>query len=213
MGEESWPARSGTFDIIEQHPADGSFLIGCESPFVMPGDSLDGVGNVNRVEHQLSPDRIRSVIATDMTEGDRGIQSSISRMVSTATAGVDYFGLYECKVNSQSADLSTVDVTPLPPVDRKFAGLSRVEVRAGTGVNVRFLPGTKVLLGWKGGDPSAPYVLPGIGGDSFLAYMIGGNSLVPLTDGVVLASGIDPFTGSTYGALNSASTKVMAAKV
>ena len=39
-----------------------------------------------------------------------------------------------------------------------------------------------------------------------------GAPLLPLTHGVVLASGIDTFTGATYGALGSASTKVMAEK-
>ncbi len=37
-------------------------------------------------------------------------------------------------------------------------------------------------------------------------------ALQPLVNGVVLASGIDIFTGATYGALGSASTKVMAKK-
>ena len=36
--------------------------------------------------------------------------------------------------------------------------------------------------------------------------------LAPITNGVVIASGIDPFTGATYGALGSASAKVMAEK-
>jgi len=39
-----------------------------------------------------------------------------------------------------------------------------------------------------------------------------GAPLLPLTHGVVLASGVDTFTGATYGALGSASTKVMAEK-
>lgn len=37
-------------------------------------------------------------------------------------------------------------------------------------------------------------------------------ALVPLLNGVVLASGVDPFTGATYGALGSASSKVLAEK-
>lgn len=43
---------------------------------------------------------------------------------------------------------------------------------------------------------------------------IGGDGLgnAPLINGVVLASGIDPFTGATYGALGSASAVVMAKK-
>jgi len=40
--------------------------------------------------------------------------------------------------------------------------------------------------------------------------MIGGTSLTELINGIVLAKGIDPFTGLTYGALGNASTTVMA---
>jgi hypothetical protein len=43
---------------------------------------------------------------------------------------------------------------------------------------------------------------------------LGADNLInPLLDGVVLASGIDPFTGSTYGALGNASAIVKARKV
>lgn len=42
--------------------------------------------------------------------------------------------------------------------------------------------------------------------------MLGGDNLTPLLDGVVLASGIDPFSQSTYGALGNASSIVMARK-
>lgn len=41
---------------------------------------------------------------------------------------------------------------------------------------------------------------------------LGGDGLTPLTDGVVLASGIDTLTGVPYGALGSASSRVMAKK-
>lgn len=38
------------------------------------------------------------------------------------------------------------------------------------------------------------------------------DALVPLTNGVVLASGVDTLTGATYGALGQASSKVLAEK-
>jgi hypothetical protein len=41
---------------------------------------------------------------------------------------------------------------------------------------------------------------------------LGDTGLVAATDGVVVAQGIDPFTGSTYGALGNASSKVRAKK-
>lgn len=42
--------------------------------------------------------------------------------------------------------------------------------------------------------------------------MLGGTGLTALQDGVVVAQGIDPFTGATFGALGSASSKVRAKK-
>jgi hypothetical protein len=51
-----------------------------------------------------------------------------------------------------------------------------------------------------------------IGADGSIQIGAIGGPFVPLDNGVVLASGIDPFTGATYGALGSASTKVMAEK-
>ena len=41
---------------------------------------------------------------------------------------------------------------------------------------------------------------------------LGGKNLVAMSDGVVVASGIDTFTGSTYGVLGSSSKIVMAKK-
>lgn len=41
---------------------------------------------------------------------------------------------------------------------------------------------------------------------------LGANTLAALTDGVVVAQGIDSFTGATYGALGNASSVVLAKK-
>jgi hypothetical protein len=41
---------------------------------------------------------------------------------------------------------------------------------------------------------------------------LGGSGLIPGVQGVVNGEGIDPFTGLTYFALGSASTKVLAKK-
>jgi hypothetical protein len=51
-------------------------------------------------------------------------------------------------------------------------------------------------------------VLPKTGAKVYL----GASPLVALTDGVVVAQGVDPFTGTTYGILGNASAVVMAKK-
>jgi hypothetical protein len=157
MGTESWPSASGTFDILEQHPAQGSFTLGCESPFILPGTSLDGVGNVAHVEHQIVKNRIRSVVSIDLSEGDRGISGSIARMVAVNTAGFDFYALYQCTVVSQSADLATVDVKFQGANANKLAGLQRVPFRSVNGYKTQLAPNTTALLGWDGGNPQSPF--------------------------------------------------------
>lgn len=198
VGVETWPTSSDDFDVLSLSPATGTALLGIVAPSILPGVALDGVGNVSRVLHTVQEAGVRSQVWLDLASEERGLSASIAAVVKQQMSGVDYFGLYECKVVSQSADLSTVDVQPLAPVDKKLPGLSRVELRAGTGIAVQFTPGAKVLLGWKGGNPTLPYVVPGLGGDSFAALTIGG----PTTDNVAtkadITALIQVIAGLTY---------------
>jgi hypothetical protein len=177
MGAESWPQASGTIDIMSQRPSEGTFTLGCESPFILPGTSLDGVGNVARVEHQIDHNRIRSFVSIDLAEGDRGISGAIARMVAANTAGFDYYALYQCKVVSQSADLSTVDISFDAPNKNKLAGLQRVPVRNASGIAIQFQQNATVLLGWDGGNPQAPYVSLGLSSDSPTLIKLNGGNL------------------------------------
>jgi hypothetical protein len=130
IGAESWPSASGTFDAISQNPADGSFDLGVEAPFVAPGTAIDGIGNINRCVDTIEGGQLRTHVYVDLPgEGERGLQASISRMVAQASAGVDYYGLYLFQVVSQSGDLATVDVQPLG--DRKQTAARRPAARAG----------------------------------------------------------------------------------
>lgn len=182
VGVDSFPSASDSFDIIGQTPSDGTFDLAVTSPSIMPGVTLDGVGKVNRVEHFIDDGALRSHVWVDIGGTDRGAQAAIASIVRQETAGVDYFGLYECKVVSQSADLSTVDVSPLAPVDKKLPGLQRVELRTETGVKVQVSPGAKILLGWKGGNPTLPYAALGLGGDSAIAIQLAGTHPLPFWD-------------------------------
>jgi hypothetical protein len=174
VGVETYPTAHDEFDVLSVNPTEGTADLGVEAPSVMPGTTLDGVGKVNRVEHSFEADEgIRSHVFVSLTGINRGATSAIDAIVAQQMMGVEYFGLFEGKVLSQSADLSTVDVQMMAPVDKKVPGLQRVEVRAGTGVKIQFTPGAKVLLGWKGGDARYPYVIPGLGADGFLAWSLG----------------------------------------
>jgi hypothetical protein len=174
VGVETWPASSDAFDILSQDPTSKTFDLGIDAPSILPGVTLDGVGRVARVVHYVDGDSdVRSHVWADAAAEEQGIAGSVATIVKQQLSGMALLGLYECKVISQSGDLSTVDVQMLAPFDGKFPGQQRVEVRAGTGVKIQFTPGAKVLLGWKGGDARYPYVALGLGADGFLAWSLG----------------------------------------
>jgi hypothetical protein len=180
IGAESWPSATGTFDTMEQDPADGSYVLGVESPFVVPGTSIDGVGHVNRCVDVIEARRMRTHVYLDLPgEGERGLQASVARMVAQAVAGVDYYALYRFRVDAQSADLTTVDVSPVGDRNKQLLrGLQRVSVRVAAGIKVQFAAQATVLLGWDGGDPSQPYVCCGSSGDGAQSIQLAGNDAV-----------------------------------
>lgn len=188
VGTESWPTFTGTFELLELNPSESTALFGVDAPALAPGFSIDGIGNIARVEHQILPSKIRSRIWTDIASEDRGIASAVQDMVDHRLAPIDYFALYRYKVVSQSADLSTVDVTPVPPNDQRLPGLSAVPVRAGTDINVQFNQGNSVLVGWDGGDPSSPFVCCGLSEEEFRRIQIGGNIDVARKDDTLTTS-------------------------
>lgn len=176
LGAESWPASNTTFEILTENPAERSFQLGVETLSIVPGVSLSGVGNVNQVQHQLSADAIRSVVWTDVAGTQRGLPFAIASMVSQAIPGIDFFALYEATVKAQSADLTTVD---LQPADSRLPGMGKVPLRHGLpGCKVQIANGSKVLLGWKAGDPSQPYAALWAGSESVQSIQLAGNTPV-----------------------------------
>lgn len=180
IGAETWPNASGTFDAIDQDPADGSYVLGVEAPFVAPGTAISGLGNINRCIDVIEGGRLRTHVYLDLpSEGVRGINAAIQRQVTQALAGVDYYALYLVEVVSQSLDLTTVDVQPHSAHAKQLLkGLQAVPVRAGSAIKLQFVTGATVLLGWDGGDPRYPYVLGGLSSDSVQAIQLGGNTPV-----------------------------------
>lgn len=171
IGQESWPSASGTFDTIRWDPADASWDLGVESPFIMPGTTLTTVGQVGRVEHRIEAKKIRQFVWTSIAGGDRGIDVSVSNIAKRYTAGIDFFGLYEANIIAQSADGTTLDVQP---IDKRFAGMQRIALRHGLpGLNVQVAPGSTILMGFRSGDPSQPFVHSWKGGETITAITIG----------------------------------------
>lgn len=163
VGAETWPQSSDEFVVLSQNPADGTFDLGVDSPSVMPGVSLSGVGNVNRVEHTILSNSIRSRVWIDFATTDRGLGPALTAIVKKETAELDYFALYYATVVSQQPD-GSLDVTLADP---RLAGMSRVAIRYGIpGYSAQIIPGCNILVGWADGNPSKPYVALWGGGES-----------------------------------------------
>lgn len=62
IGAETWPAQAmpDGADILRQFPGAGRYEIGAQTPSLLPGVNLTGVGNVAAVEHWLSPSEVRT---------------------------------------------------------------------------------------------------------------------------------------------------------
>jgi hypothetical protein len=132
---------------------------------------------------------------------------------------IDRLAMYRARVDVCAPDGSKLDVTP---EDKRISPEKNVPVRTGIpGLVAIVTPGAIVMLGWDGGDPKKPYCVPAWEPGATVTKLvlkatqvfIGDEAgLTALINGVVLAGGIDPFTGATYGALGNASATVLAKK-
>lgn len=187
-GPETWPSSSPSYTIVDQVPSEGLFILGVTSMEIQPGQTVDGIGKIARVEYSITPDGIRADVWTFNADEDRGPRASVAAICRQEMAGIDFYGLYDSKVEKQSADGTTVDVTP---ADKRLPGLQRVPLRLGLpNCTVQFSPGAIVRLGWDRGDPRYPYA----------ALFNGGESVTKLVVGTQLAE----IAGNAFKALKSA---------
>jgi hypothetical protein len=85
-----------------------------------------------------------------MTRLDEAILGVVQRLLPS----IDYLALYPCKMVSQNADLTL----ELQPEHSKLPAYSKVPIRIGIpGAQVKVAGGARVLLGFEGGSPAAPY--------------------------------------------------------
>jgi hypothetical protein len=63
IGVEAWTAQSlpAGSDLISKQPDAGLYELGVQTPWLLPGVNLAGVGNVGAVDHFFEPDSIRSL--------------------------------------------------------------------------------------------------------------------------------------------------------
>lgn len=62
LGSETWPSQqlAAGSDVLDSFPAEGRFVIGAETPSLLPGVALAGVGNVGAVDHYFDSHEVRS---------------------------------------------------------------------------------------------------------------------------------------------------------
>jgi hypothetical protein len=62
LGAESWPSQDlpAGSDLLKQYPDEGRFEIGAQTPSLLPGVNVPGIGNVAAVDHWIAPRSIRS---------------------------------------------------------------------------------------------------------------------------------------------------------
>lgn len=62
LGEETWPAAAlpAGADIVDQEPGDGRCELGVQTPALLPGVDLAGVGKVAAVDHWIEPHEVRT---------------------------------------------------------------------------------------------------------------------------------------------------------
>jgi hypothetical protein len=64
LGQETWPSQElpDGSDLLDAFPAEGRYVIGAESPSLLPGVAVNGIGNVAAVDHFITPSEVRSLL-------------------------------------------------------------------------------------------------------------------------------------------------------
>lgn len=163
MGAETWPDATlpAGASVIDSNPTDRTYTIGAQTPALLPGVNLSGVGNVASVEHYIEPDSIRTIASlTDRADAHRRTtRTALGIDPDAHLPAIDRLALYRAEVKACASDGSTVDVAPIDPRVPPMQGIPlRSPFPAAYVVATSYVP--VCLVGWEGGDPSKPYALP-----------------------------------------------------
>lgn len=164
----------------------GTVTYAVDAPRLLPGTTIGGV-RAATVIHELGD----AGITTTIFAGVDRLRTAVQRLVARGQTGLDYRALYPARVVAQAAD-GSVDVVSGDP---RIPSLSRVPLRMPwPGVSVVLAPGAKVLIGWEGGNPGAPFAATFGGGASVSVVVsagsvsIGDAAAVPLVSGPALVA-------------------------
>lgn len=212
MGTELWAESESEFVLLERNPTEGTYTLGIDLPTIYPGTTLEGIGKISRVEHHILQQQIRSFVWTTLAQEDRGIRPAIQALVTQQTAPFDYYALYSGTVKAQSADLTTVDVSP----DNAAlgSGFQRIPLRHGLpGCKVQVQPGAKIRIGWDDGNPSQPFAALWNGGETPSQITISASQVIlgdtggePAAKATTLNTWLSTHTHAVSGSTATAST-------
>lgn len=164
IGAETWPTRSLATgeDVLDPAGADRRVTIGAQTPALLPGVALDGVGRVIAVDHWIDAYAVRTWA---WTEGGYDSAAQFRRMVRAALGldldaplQLDRLALYRAEVKARAANGSTVDLQPTNPLIPPIQNVPvRVSIPSAT---FKIGVGSVCRLGWDDGDPAKPYAVP-----------------------------------------------------
>lgn len=184
VGTNAWTdlALADDVELLDESRATTRQCYADETLSARPGRTIDGV-RAALVVHTVSPDAFRSdvwALRGDSREDADPIRAAFVGAVQRVMRRVDYHALYPARVVSQNPSTLAVDVQPdtdtIPP-------LSGVPVRTfAPEVQIKVLPGARVLVGFDTGDPRKPYAALWESG-SLTSVSVGGE-----TDAAALAN-------------------------
>ena len=168
IGADAWEDLPVDGVEIDSHEGEGWVLYAPhDAPTLRPGYTVDG----RRVDAVVTLLRGGSLsqrvlyrkddstpILDRLRDGLAEVVNALLGRSSVSRARWDYLALYPCTVDAQAGD-GTLDLRP-DDVVISGSGLSGIPLRIGLpGWTVEVPAGTRVLLGFEGGDPARPYAL------------------------------------------------------
>lgn len=159
-GPEGWAALAlgADLDVLSHDPATGRYeLAGDACAAIDPGRvvTLDGAAvRVGAVERRQHGAELLTVLYADR-EGDAGsrLTAAFDGMVKRATRRLDYLAVYPGRVVEQRADGTLDVVADSPDVQLPRA----IRYRTLPGLALEVPAGTRVAVGFEGGDPARPF--------------------------------------------------------
>lgn len=203
VGTETWPEQTLEHELLEELSSDAQAVIAPQKLELRPGVTFLG-RHVEHVTHRLSAGQLRTeALFTSGASPSGRLRQALESLVHRLIAPTTYDALRPAKVVGQNAD-GTLELVPEDPT---FPGLSKVPIRNGLpGTKVTVPTGERVLFGFEGRDPRAPFAAlwPDSTGVSMIEVGAGSQfvALAPLVEDF-LSSLLNWLSAHTHGGVTT----------